>query len=390
MLPLTSPNDPVFFLHHCYVDREWDRWQIMYMGNNFDYPADGEITTQLQGGERIVGHNRNDVMYPWNEKTVSNVLDSLIMGAEYDPGNNAITAVATGSGKLEVFWIGSNGSVNGRSYVNTSWENPYQLTGPGSASVPSGSITAIFNQPLNQLHVWWTRPDSTVEHIAGGYIDGRFQWSILPRAVTYSSTSSGLAALFYKDVPFMFSVGCNSDIYWEYWNGQVWTYRPLTSMKWGSTSSGLTAVTRSDNYMDVLWIEGDGSVKGQSYSYSPSGWGSPYTVAGPGSAWGTSIVAVSRDTDKIDVWWIGPTQSNQRAAYPYAQYGYVYTNSFADGQWKGTVKLNAIASIRGGLAAVVRSPTGMEMYNIDYNGSVYGLHWDSSNGWGNPYTVSWT
>ncbi len=139
--------------------------------------------------------------------------------------------------------------------------------------------------------------------------------------------------------------------------------------------------------MDVLWIEGDGSVKGQSYSYSPSGWGSPYTVAGPGSAWGTSIVAVSRDTDKIDVWWIGPTQSNQRAAYPYAQYGYVYTNSFADGQWKGTVKLNAIASIRGGLAAVVRSPTGMEMYNIDYNGSVYGLPWDSSNGWGNPYTV---
>ena len=119
MLPLTSPNHPVFFLHHCYVDREWDRLQIMYMGNNFDYPADGEITTQLQGGERIVGHNRNDVMYPWNEKTVSNVLDSLIMGAQYDPGNNAITAVATGSGKLEVFWIGSNGSVNGRSYVNT-------------------------------------------------------------------------------------------------------------------------------------------------------------------------------------------------------------------------------------------------------------------------------
>ena len=27
MLPATSPNDPVFFLHHCNVDRMWAKWQ---------------------------------------------------------------------------------------------------------------------------------------------------------------------------------------------------------------------------------------------------------------------------------------------------------------------------------------------------------------------------
>lgn len=27
MLPGTSPNDPVFFLHHCNVDRLWWQWQ---------------------------------------------------------------------------------------------------------------------------------------------------------------------------------------------------------------------------------------------------------------------------------------------------------------------------------------------------------------------------
>ena len=26
MLPSTSPNDPVFFLHHCNVDRLWEAW----------------------------------------------------------------------------------------------------------------------------------------------------------------------------------------------------------------------------------------------------------------------------------------------------------------------------------------------------------------------------
>jgi tyrosinase len=26
MLPATSPNDPVFFLNHCNVDRIWEAW----------------------------------------------------------------------------------------------------------------------------------------------------------------------------------------------------------------------------------------------------------------------------------------------------------------------------------------------------------------------------
>jgi tyrosinase len=388
MEPFTSPNDPVFFLHHCYVDRIWDRWQILN-GLRYDYPADGEIRTQLEGGQPIVGHNRNDAMYPWNKTTVGNVLDSLAMGVEYDPGNHAITAVATGSGRLEVFWIGSDGSVNGRSYVISSWGDPYQISGPGSASVPSGSITTVFDPQNHVLNVWWTRPDSSVEQIIGGYIDGVFKWNLLPRAINFSSTSGGLAAIVSNQLPFMFSIGCDSKVWWEYYNDTNWVYQPLTTMKWGSTSSGLTAVTRSANYMDVFWIEGDGSVKGQSYSYSPPGWGSQYTVAEPGSALGNSIVAVSRDTDKIDVWWIGPPPPPPRGyRKPYSQEGLLYWNSFVDGQWKGKLAINSGASIRGGLAAVARSPTAMEVYWI-YNGGVYGMPWDSSNGWnGGLYTLA--
>ena len=28
MAPMTSPNDPVFFLHHCFIDEVWDDWQV--------------------------------------------------------------------------------------------------------------------------------------------------------------------------------------------------------------------------------------------------------------------------------------------------------------------------------------------------------------------------
>jgi tyrosinase len=51
MLPHTSPNDPVFFLHHCNVDRLWARWQSMHP----DVPY-----LPTTGGPP--GHNRNDAL----------------------------------------------------------------------------------------------------------------------------------------------------------------------------------------------------------------------------------------------------------------------------------------------------------------------------------------
>jgi hypothetical protein len=221
--------------------------------------------------------------------------------------------------------------------------------------------------------------------MTGGFVNGQVTLIPMPRVVNYSSTSGGIAGLWYGGLPFMFCIGCDSNVYWEYWDGSNWFSYTLPSMKRSSTSSGLAAVSRSANYMDVFWIEGDGSVKGQLFTY-PSTWGNPYQIAEPGSAWGNSIVAVSRDTDKIDVWWIGPTDSGQRTARPYSQNGYVYWNSFADGQWKGKRAINTGGSIRGGMAAVARGSNDIDVYWI-YNGGVYGMSWNSSNGWGSTYTL---
>ena len=33
---MTSPNDPVFFLHHCFVDKVWADWQEVQKKNNPD------------------------------------------------------------------------------------------------------------------------------------------------------------------------------------------------------------------------------------------------------------------------------------------------------------------------------------------------------------------
>lgn len=51
--PTASPLDPIFYLHHCNIDRLWAMWQMD--GNANTYP--------LAGGD--AEHHRNDIMYPW-------------------------------------------------------------------------------------------------------------------------------------------------------------------------------------------------------------------------------------------------------------------------------------------------------------------------------------
>jgi hypothetical protein len=77
MLPLTSPNDPVFFLHHCFVDKLWAAWQK-------DHPTEG----YLPASGAATGHNLHDPMEPWASAgeivRPSTVLDHHALGYAYD------------------------------------------------------------------------------------------------------------------------------------------------------------------------------------------------------------------------------------------------------------------------------------------------------------------
>src|SRR5713226_318946 len=88
MLPMSSPNDPVFFLNHCNVDRIWASWQALHPNVN-QYPP--------MNGAAQIGHNRNDVMVPWDGRpdprsgggvlphsTPADMLDITKLGYSYD------------------------------------------------------------------------------------------------------------------------------------------------------------------------------------------------------------------------------------------------------------------------------------------------------------------
>jgi tyrosinase len=77
MLPSTSPNDPVFFLHHCNIDRLWADWQ----NRHSELPY---VPTATDAGAPS-GHRLEDAMQPWGGGvTVGSTLDHQAMGYQYD------------------------------------------------------------------------------------------------------------------------------------------------------------------------------------------------------------------------------------------------------------------------------------------------------------------
>lgn len=77
MLPMTSPNDPVFFMHHCMVDKIWYEWQLRF-------PNQGYLP--MSGGP--FGQNLTDPMDSTPTGPIGvrpiDVLDSAILDIQYD------------------------------------------------------------------------------------------------------------------------------------------------------------------------------------------------------------------------------------------------------------------------------------------------------------------
>ena len=90
MAPMTSPNDPVFFLHHCFIDKVWADWQALQASENPD--AAPHYAPEREGP---LGHNLDDTIRPWTRK-IRDVLDVTKLGYSYEaPEFEAAPAMLT-------------------------------------------------------------------------------------------------------------------------------------------------------------------------------------------------------------------------------------------------------------------------------------------------------
>ena len=81
MADATSPNDPVFFLHHCYLDLLWERWKKQHPTTAPYLPASGGNGIDLTS---TLVFNRSGRPAPWpGSWTVKDTLDPQNLGYNY-------------------------------------------------------------------------------------------------------------------------------------------------------------------------------------------------------------------------------------------------------------------------------------------------------------------
>ncbi|MGY2378358.1 tyrosinase family protein [Pseudomonas sp. SDO524_S393] len=79
---MAAPQDPVFFLHHCFIDKIWADWQAQSL---LDRPALAPHYCPMVNGPP--GHNFDDVITPWKGR-IRDVLEIDALGYRYAPSPN--------------------------------------------------------------------------------------------------------------------------------------------------------------------------------------------------------------------------------------------------------------------------------------------------------------
>ncbi|HLL06215.1 MAG TPA: tyrosinase family protein [Myxococcaceae bacterium] len=83
MTDSTSPNDPIFFLHHCNVDRIWRAWQVRYPNAPY-VPTQGAAAS-------LAFHRLGDTLYSVFREatpvTPRSVLTPMALGAPFSAAN---------------------------------------------------------------------------------------------------------------------------------------------------------------------------------------------------------------------------------------------------------------------------------------------------------------
>ena len=157
MLPPTSPNDPVFFLHHCFVDKLWADWQALHPTVPY-VPGD-------TASDDLEGHRLSDTLFGLG-MLVSETLDHHAMGYSYDtdtppivtPINTALVfnAIPVGSTAVRAatFNISPPSPDNSfcRELIFTITSGP---TGTGFGT-PDGDRVVVNRDNTNVAQVWFS------------------------------------------------------------------------------------------------------------------------------------------------------------------------------------------------------------------------------------------
>ncbi len=228
-----------------------------------------------------------------------------------------IAAVSRTPDHVDVFWIGRDGSVQSNwwdaNLNNAQWNTPFNVAPPGSARF--GMIAAVSRTP-DHLDVFWIGKDKSVN---SNWWDVNFnngRWN-----TPFQIAGPGSAK--YGQITAVCRTPDHLDAFWITPRGAVasnWWDANVNNARWntpflvagnGSARGGITAVSRTEQHVDVFWVAPDGSVGTNWWDANVNNaqWNTPFSIASPGSAVPSVLSAVGRLPEHIDVFWVAPDGS---------------------------------------------------------------------------------
>jgi len=237
---------------------------------------------------------------------------------------NEVAAAARQQLQLDVFWIGPDGSVQTTWWnqdLNDAQWNALSTVAPAGSAVPGTAFAAVGRMP-QQLDVFWIGPDGSVQTNWWNQNGNNAQWNVAGTISPAGSAAPGTAVAAVARMPQQL------DVFWIGPDGSVqtiWWNQDLNDAQWNALSTvapagsavpgtALAAVGRMPQQLDVFWIGPDGSVQTNWWNQDLNNaqWNALSTVAPAGSAAaGTTVAAVARQPQQLDVFWIGADGSVQ-------------------------------------------------------------------------------
>jgi hypothetical protein len=305
------------------------------------------------------------------------------------PGN----AIARGSDQLDVVATDVNGRVWTVHWKAGAYANNWDRWRPALADIAAAdSPVGVVSRDATRLDLFIAGGDGKTYT---GAWDANFDlarwrgwWNILTGAIPAGGTITAVSRDANKlDV---FLVSTDGGVYTAAWDQNVasaawrgwWRIGNLTA----KPGAPVAAVARSAHQLDIFVAGSDGKTYTAAWDQNVSnaqwrGWWNILTGAIPA---GGSITAVSRDSNKLDVFLV----SNDGGVYTAA-----WDQNVDSGKWRGWWRVGTLASVPGApVAAVARSAHQLDIFVAGSDGKTYTAAWDQNvsnaqwRGWWNILT----
>jgi len=173
-------------------------------------------------------------------------------------------------------------------------------------------------------------------------------------------------------------------VYWI--SGSGWSDPIIVASANVLPNTSIAAISRKSNTIEVFWVGNDYSIQ-HAYWYDTIGWAGPFALTNPNTVDGWSaqpdLAVVSRNPyDKLEVFFRG------REMYQKLHHVYWSEGVPENGFWSGKTQIpGSIYAASGKLAAISRASDAIEVFFHGTDYEVHHTYWDGSN-WNNGGIVN--